>query len=52
MMTVPTPEFEVRMVQLDPLRECIVLPDAASVAPPARRHPWLSPRAGQPAPAP
>lgn len=41
----PQPTFTVTATELDPLRECIVLPaTTALVAPHALRHPWLSPR--------
>ena len=38
-----TPAFAVTSTEIDPLRECLVYPEA--VARPARIHPWLSPRA-------
>ncbi len=53
-ITIPTPAFAVTAIEIDPLRECIVLPALAAQAAqatPARRHPWLSARAGHPAPA-
>ncbi len=43
------PGFTVTSTELDPLRECIVLPAALQVTAPAR-NPWLSPRVGQLAP--
>lgn len=43
----PKPAFAVMTIELDPLRECLVLPHAAqaAAAPAPRVHPWLSPRA-------
>lgn len=41
----PRPTFAVQNVELDPLRECIVLPAQNPVAPASvRPRPWLSPR--------
>jgi len=41
---VETPAFAVTAVELDPLRECLVLPASLQVTAP-RVHPWLSARA-------
>ncbi|MBA3392643.1 MAG: hypothetical protein H0T89_08370 [Deltaproteobacteria bacterium] len=45
-ISVPTPAFAVTSIELDPLRECIVLP-ASAQGPVRRAHPWLSTRAGR-----
>jgi len=44
-----TPNFTVTATELDPSRECLVLPSAFA-APPRTRHPWVSPSAGHLAP--
>jgi len=44
-----TPNFNVTATELDPLRECLVLPSAFA-SQPRTRHPWVSPSAGHLAP--
>ncbi|MGN6109100.1 MAG: M1 family aminopeptidase, partial [Kofleriaceae bacterium] len=47
----PQIEYNVTAIELDPLRECLVYPASiASAVQAPRRHPWLSPRAGQTSP--